>query len=255
MARHDRLAAKRDGQWRVRNLSGVAEHKVPDGYELLLWSTDAGSILLVRLSIGEHTLATMALPGGDVRLLDVRSTAGIAVEVAFVAGRELVVFAPAASVKAPLTPQEASITLQDVVTGTTRKLAVAVPRQLRPGETTGSFFSLWHAGGSPPSVWVEVGRPDLLPTDLSEGMPVIPPVALLGVDVVSGAALARIDMSGAGTERWSHLCRGVVAEGVVLQRWSATSTELIVVDPRTGLRRVVTTVPGLATLLPPGTRS
>ncbi|HET8661737.1 MAG TPA: hypothetical protein VFM55_22425, partial [Micromonosporaceae bacterium] len=249
------LAAKRDGQWRVRDLSGVAEHKVPDGYELLLWSTDAGSVLLVKLAVGEQTFAAMALPGGDVRPLDVRGIPSVATEVAFIAGRELAVFDPTPSIKAPLTPREASITLQDVVTGTTRKVAVAVPGQLRPGETTGSFFSLWHGGGSPPSVWVEVGRPDLLPTDMPEGMPVIPPVALLGVDVGSGAALARIDLSTDATERWAQLCRGVVAEGVVLQRMSVTSTELVVVDPRTGLRRVVTTIPGVAILLPPGTRA
>lgn len=130
---------------------------------------------------------------------------------------------------------------------------MAARGQLRPGETVGSFFSLWHGGGSPPSVWVEVSRPDLLPTDMPEGMPA-PAVALLGVDVASGAALARIDMSGTGTEQWSQLCRGVVAEGVVLLRWTTTSTELLVVDPRTGVRRVVTTFPKAVVVLPPGSR-
>lgn len=154
--------------------------------------------------------------------------------------------------RGPLPP---AATPADVLTGLPARLQPpAQVVDLPPGETTGSFFSLWHAGGSPPSIWVEVGRPDLLPTSMPEGMPVIPAVALLGVDVVSGAALARIDTSTTGTGWWSQRCRGVVAEGVVLHRTTATSSELVVVSSRTGLRRVVTTLPRLATVLLPGTR-
>lgn len=93
------LGSKRDGRWRVRDLSGVAEYEVPDGYVLWLWSTDAGSVLLVKPSVGDRTFATMALPGGGVRLLDMR-TPDVATQVAFVAGRELALFDPTPSMKA-----------------------------------------------------------------------------------------------------------------------------------------------------------
>jgi hypothetical protein len=115
----------------------------------------------------------------------------------------------------------------------------------------GPIIALWHAGGSPPSIWVEVGRPDLLPTGTPEGMLVAPSVALLGVDVTSGAATARIEMPSISADG-PQLCRGVVADGVVLQRWTATNTELIVVDPRRNIRRVVTTLPQSVTVHTPG---
>ncbi|MEV1143584.1 hypothetical protein [Micromonospora sp. NPDC049799] len=246
------LAAKRDGQWRVRDLSGTAVYEVADGYEPWLWSTDARSLLLAKLSVDGRSFGAMALPGGGVRSLDVR-TSNLATEVAFIAGRELAVFDVNPPV-GPSAPPELSITLNDVVTGATRTLPVVVPGQTKPGEVVGPVLPLWHAGGSPPSIWVEVGRPDLLPTSAPEGMLVAPSVALLGVDVTSGAATARIEVPSIDADG-PQLCRGVVADGVVLQRWTATNTELIVVDPRRDVRRVVTTLPENVTVLAPGARA
>jgi hypothetical protein len=177
-------------------------------------------------------------------------TLNVATEVAFIAGRELAVF-DSNPLVGPSASQELSITLRDVVTGATRTLPVVVPGQLGPGEVAGPIIALWHAGGSPPSIWVEVGRPDLLPTGTPEGMLVAPSVALLGVDVTSGAATARIEMPSISADG-PQLCRGVVADGVVLQRWTATNTELIVVDPRRNIRRVVTTLPQSVTVHTPG---
>ncbi|MFC4020328.1 hypothetical protein ACFOW4_20620 [Micromonospora sp. GCM10011542] len=245
------LAAERNGHWRVRDLSGVAEYEVADGYMPWLWSTDARSLLLAEPSADGRTFETMTLPGGVTRRLEVR-TPRVATEVAFVAGRELAVFDGNPWVD-PSGPKELGITLTDVLTGTNRTLPVVAPGQTKPGEMVGPLVALWHAGGSPPSIWMEVGRPDLVPTGRPEGMLVSPSVALLGVDVASGASTARIEMSSAGDDR-RELCRGVVADGVVLQRWTATTTELIVVDPHRGTRRVVTTLPGSAMVLVPGAR-
>ncbi|WCN79722.1 TolB family protein [Micromonospora sp. LH3U1] len=243
------LGAKRDGRWRVRDLSGTTEHEVADGYELWRWSTDARSLLLFTSEAEGRVFATMALPGGDVRLLNVR-TSPVGIEVAFIAGRELAVF-DANPLVDPSATQQAKINLKDVLTGASRTLPVVGPGQLRPGEAFGPIFVPWHAGGSPPTIWMEVGRPDLVPTDSPEGPLVVPSVALLGVDVTSGAPTARIEMPSTDADGRQR-CLGVVDDGVVLQRWTASSTELVVVDPRSGTRRVVTTFPETVTVLVPG---
>ncbi|MFF4875527.1 hypothetical protein [Micromonospora sp. NPDC000668] len=241
------LGAKRDGHWRVRDLSGVAEYEVPGGYELGLWSTDARSLLLAKPGVDGRAFTMMALPTGVISPLEVRTHA-VATEVAFIGGRELAVFEPNPWVD-PSAPQELNITLKDVVTGAPRTLPVIAPGQMKPGEVLGPLMVLWHAGGSPPSIWMEVGRADLAPT----GGLVAPSVALLGVDVASGGSIARIEMRSADADE-QQLCLGVVADGVVLQRWTATSTELIVVDPRRNTRRVVTTLPKFVAVLVPGAK-
>ncbi|WP_406071315.1 hypothetical protein [Micromonospora sp. NBC_01638] len=247
------LGAKRDGRWRVRDLSGTAEYEVADGYELWHWSTDARSLLLAEPGVNGRAFATMALPGGGVRLLGVRSS-GIATEVAFIGGRELAVFDAIPLVR-PFTTQELKVTLKDVLTGTSRTVPVIGPGQMGPGETVGPLIALWHVGGNPPTIWTEVGRPDLVPTDLPEGPLVLPSVALLGVDVTSGAPTTRIELPNTAVDEGRQLCLGVVADGVVLQRWTAKSTELIVVDAHRNTRRVVTTFPETVIVLVPGARA
>jgi hypothetical protein len=216
------LGAKRDGRWRVRDLSGTTEYEAGDGYELWLWSTDARSVLLGR-------------PSAD--------------------GRELAVFDPDPMV-GPSAPsaQGLSITLHHVATDATRRLPVIVAGQTRPGETIGPIVTQWHVGGNPPRIWTAVERPDPRPTrsrtpaDRRRAAATLS-AALLGVDATSGAATARIELAGG-----SELCRGVVADGVVLQQWTRNTTELIVVDPTRLTRRVVTTLPGSPELLLPGAR-
>ncbi|GAB3939461.1 hypothetical protein GCM10027614_21750 [Micromonospora vulcania] len=235
----------------MRDLSGTAEYEVTVGYELSHWSTDARSVLLVGPSADGRAFATMALPGGDVRPLDLR-LANLSTEVAFVVGRELAVFDgyPWADQSGT---QELTVTLKDVHRSVNRRLTVIGPGQLRPGEALGPLIALWRAGGNPPSIWMEVGQTDLVPTDSPEGSLVLPSVALLGVDVTSGAPLGRIELTSTNVDG-RQLCVGVVAEGVVLQRWTASATELIVVDPRRGTRRVVTRFPENVNVLVPGAR-
>ncbi|WP_203996595.1 hypothetical protein [Micromonospora lutea] len=242
------LGVKRDGRWQVRDLAGTTKYEVAEGYELWLWSTDARSLLLAKLSTEGRTFGSMALPGGTVSPLGI-TTSLLTTEVAFLAGRELATFdmTPMAD---PATAQALTLTVQDVVTGVTRTLPVVAPEQLEPGETAGPLIPLWHAGGNPPTIWAVIGRPNRLPTN--EGSPVAPSVALLGVDATSGAATARIETSYRSTDG-PQLCLGVVADGVVLQRWTGTGTELIVVDPQSNDRRVVTTFPTSVTVLAPGT--
>ncbi|MGQ5264386.1 hypothetical protein ACTWLT_26920 [Micromonospora sp. ZYX-F-536] len=241
------LGGKRDGRWWLRDLSAVTEYEVPEEHELLRWSTDGRSALLGKPGTA-WTFATMALPGGTVRQLTVALPPAAAV-VAFIAGRELAVFDPKPLLVGSA-PHEVAVTLKDILTGEGRALPVVVPGQLVPGEVAGPF-ALIHGGGSPPSIWVEVGRPDLVPASAPEGMLVAPSVALLGVDVASGVAAGRIEIapSGAGGRQ---LCRGVVADGAVVQRETGAGTELLVVDPRRNVRRLVTTFPESVTVLAPG---
>ncbi|TNH28244.1 hypothetical protein FHG89_15800 [Micromonospora orduensis] len=243
------LAAERDGRWRIRDLSGTAEYEVAAGYEFWLWSTDARSVLLAEPSAAGRAFATMALPGGDVRLLGLPLSA-LGGEVAFIAGRELAVYDanPLESVSAT---QDLTLSLRDVLTGSSRNLTVIGSGQLRPGEAVGPMVALWRTGGDPPTIWMEVGRPDLVPADLPEGPLVAPSVALLGVDVTSGAPMTRVEIPSTGGRQ---LCLGVVADGVALLRSTTGGTELIVVDPRHDTRRVVTTFPEAVTVLVPGAR-
>ena len=244
------LASKRGGTWRVRDVSGTAEYEVPGGSELWLWSTDARSLVLATFSGSDRALSIMALPSGTIRPIAV-STSEDAFEVAFIAGRQLAVFTP--SMDAFTTGRPVSVTLHDVETGATRDLRVVSSDQLQPGETAGTFFGIFRVGGNPPSIWAEVGRPDLLPTDSPEGAITAPSVALVGVNVATGAPSARIELAVANGFP-AELCRGVVAEGVVLQRWTKTTTDLIVVEPDSNTRRVVTSFPGTVMVVVPGSR-
>lgn len=244
------LAAKRDDRWRIRDLSGTTEYEVEVGYELWLWSTDARSVLLAEPSATGRTFASMALPGGGVRLLGLPLSA-LGGEVAFIAGREVAVYDanPLDSVSAT---RDLTLSLRDVLTGSSRQLTVIRAGQLGPGEAVGPMVGLWRAGGDPPTIWMEVGRPDLVPADLPEAPLVAPSVALLGVDVASGAPTTRIELPSTDGRQ---VCLGVVADGVALLRSTAGGTELVVVDPRRDNRRVVTTFPEAVSVLVPGARA
>jgi hypothetical protein len=256
------LASKRDAAWRVRDLTGTAEHEVRDGYIPWLWSTDAASLLLAKPGVnGLRSFQVMELPGGRTRQLDL-STSIVEVEVAFLAGRELVVLDPT-SMFGGGAGGKVTVTLRDIDTGSTsRELTVVDPARLQPGETTGILLPLLHAGGNPPSVWVQVHRADPLPTNAPEGVPFTPPVAVLGVDLTTGAAIGRVetDILGVGSPgdpagRSADVFAGVVADGVVLMRWTLDATELVIVDPKPGTRRVITTFPGLVRIIVPGERA
>ena len=108
------------------------------------------------------------------------------------AGREVAVHDPSPYLHADEPPRELTVSVVDVTTGVRRDLQVATPDQLRPGETTGAWLPLLHAGGDQPSLWFEIGRLDLNPTNPVEGAFIAPTVALVGVDTVSGARAARI---------------------------------------------------------------
>jgi hypothetical protein len=125
---------------------------------------------------------------------------------------------------------------------------------LRPGESPGPLYEPFHVGGNPLSIWAEIGRADLLPTDSPEGALTVPTVALIGVDIATGAATPRIDIAAPKLGS-VELCLGVLADGVVLQRWTATTTELIIVDPHSGARRVVTSFPEQVYMTIPGARA
>jgi len=223
------LADRRDDGWRVRDLTGTAEHEITSEYELDLWSTDARSVLFMKPDMDGREYAVMDLPGGEVRPLDVRTSA-VSADAGFINGREI------ATYEWPSTgdTSETTVKLTDIVTLVTRRLTVGVQEKI---ETP---FALWYAGGSPPTIWVQAP-----PTGGQE--------TLRGVDVKTGAATGGIEVRSTPGQS-VELCRGVVAEGVVLQRMTKTTTELVVVDPHSGARRVVTTFPGLVNPLVPGAR-
>ncbi|MEU5904472.1 hypothetical protein ABZ780_08860 [Micromonospora sp. NPDC047467] len=240
------LATKRDGRWRVRDLSGTTEHEVMIGYELSVWSTDARSVLLVKPDEDSRDYAAMALPDGEVRPLGVR-TSGVAWGVAFIDGRELAVY-EWQMLGGTSASSELTIKLTDVVTLVTRTLTLG--GQTPSGRVPDVPVFGWHAGGSPTAIWAQVNLSDPRSTGTSTGLQ----QALLGVDVTTGAATTRIEMTtiAGQTAEWFL---GVVAEGVVLQRTTTTNTELVVVDPHNGTRRVVTTFPGLVDPLVPGAQA
>ncbi|MET8373531.1 TolB family protein [Micromonospora sp. DT68] len=226
------LADRRDGRWRVRDLTGTAEHEVTSEYELDVWSTDARSALFMKPDMDGRGYAVMALPDGEVRQLDMRTSA-ISAEAGFINGREIATYELVPTDHA----SEMTVKLTDIATLVTRRLTVG--RQ-ETTETAPPMLALWYAGGSPPTIWVHA------PSKSGQG-------TLLGVDVKTGAATAGIEVRTVPGQS-AELCRGVVPEGVVLQRMTKTTTELVVVDPHNGARRVVTTFPRLVNLLVPGAR-
>ncbi|MGA3486831.1 hypothetical protein ACK8GG_02320 [Micromonosporaceae bacterium DT55] len=233
------LASRPDGQWRVRDLSGTAEHGLPAGAEFVFWSTHAGSLLLMQKQSGSHSYAVMTLPDGVVRPLGV-PVRQLVLPVALVDGRELALVE-----SAPYTGGEPSpaftLALLDVVTGGMRSLRLFAEGELRSGEVPGPVVPLIQAGGDPATIWIQVGRP--------EGLALQPPLSILGVEVGSGARTGRIELP---LSEGSFLT--VLVDGVVLKGQSDGGTELKVLDLRTGTRRTVTTIQGTVVLVVPGTR-
>ena len=78
-------------------------------------------------------------------------------------------------------------------------------------------------------------------------------VALAGVDLGSGTPWPRIELPM--TADVTTLVSGVVIDGVVLVQWTNTATEVVVVDPGSGARRLVTTLPKLTEVVVPGVRT
>ncbi|MER6596747.1 hypothetical protein ABT214_33830, partial [Micromonospora purpureochromogenes] len=244
------LAVRRSGQWWIRDLTDTTERAVPTGYELWRWSTDSGAVVLAELSQSSRAFAVLSMRNGSLRRLDVAATP-LTDAVTLVDGRHLVLVDLTPAAPGARARPELAVTVRDIDTAATRTVPVLRPGQLGPGESFNAIVPLLDGGGTPARVWVQLGRPDLQPTDLPEGLPAIPASALIGVDVRSGQPAGRIDLSPAGTGS-AELYEGIVGADVVLTRWAPGRTELVAVEPGTGSRRVLTTLPDATRVLVPG---
>ncbi|MEU8301159.1 hypothetical protein AB0C04_28220 [Micromonospora sp. NPDC048909] len=242
------FAQRRDGQWWIRDLTGVTERAVPPGYELRQWSTDGRALLLEQPSGDGEAYAAFALPGGELSPLALRGTPGRRM-LAFLDGRELATaefnVGPNARPQGQLT-----IAIQDVDGRTVRSVSLATTQQVGPGDVRNAHVPLVRGGGDPPAVWALVIG-DEVPTGQPEGARAEAPMTLVGVDLRSGRPAGRIDLvPPRGAE--SEYFLGLAGSEVLLQRMTADSSELVAVDPATGGRRVLTLLPGRARVIVPG---
>ncbi|MEV1331665.1 hypothetical protein AB0J20_19070 [Micromonospora costi] len=242
------FAQRRDGQWWIRDLTGITELAVPPGYELRQWSTDGKALLLEQpLGAGE-TYAAFTLPGGEVRPLPLRGTPGRRM-LAFLDGRELAT--TEFNVGPNARPQrQLTIAIQDVDGRTARSVSLATTQEVGPGDVRNALVPLVRGGGDPPAVWALVAG-DEAASGQPEGARAVPPMTLVGVDLRSGRPIGRIDLVVPhGGEGESFL--GLAGSEVLLQRWTADKDELVAADPATGGRRVLTSLPDHARVIVPG---
>ncbi|MEU4717099.1 hypothetical protein AB0F73_26080 [Micromonospora purpureochromogenes] len=244
------LAVRRGGQWWIRDLTDTTERAVPTGYELWRWSTDSGAVVLAELSQSTRAFAVLSMRNGSLRRLDVAATP-LTDAVTLVNGRYLVLVDLTPAARGARARPELAVTVRDIDTAATRTVPVLRPGQLGPGESFNAIVPLLDGGGTPARVWVQLGRPDLQPTDLPEGLPAIPASSLIGVDVRSGEPAGRIDLSPVGTGS-AELYEGIIGADVVLTRRIRERTELVAVEPGAGSRRVLTTLPDATRVLVPG---
>ncbi|GAB3174134.1 hypothetical protein FHX75_14329 [Micromonospora palomenae] len=243
------FAQRRDGQWWIRDLTGITERAVPPGYELRQWSTDGRALLLGQPSGAGEAYAAFTLPGGGLRPLALRGTPGRRM-LAFLDGREL------ATAEFNVGPnarphRQLTIAIQDVDGRTARSVSLATTQQVGSGDIRNALVPLVRGGGDPPAVWALVTRREEVPTAQPEGARAVPPMTLVGVDLRSGRPAGRIDLVvPGGGEGESFL--GLAGTEVLLQRWAADGGELVAADPATGRRRVLTSLPDHARVIVPG---
>ncbi|WBB70118.1 hypothetical protein [Micromonospora sp. WMMD812] len=242
------FAERRDGQWRIRDLTGITERAVPPGYELRKWSTDGRALLLGQPSGASEAYAALTLPDGQLRPLALRGTPNRRM-LAFLDGRELAT--AEFNVGPKIRPQrQLTIAIQDVDGGTARSVSLATTQEVGPGDLRNALVPLVRGGGDPPAVWALVIE-DEVPTGLPEGARAEPPMTLVGVDLRSGRPAGRIDLvvpQGGGGEYFV----GLAGTEVLLQRFTTGGSELVVADPATGRRRVLTSLPDLTRVSLPG---
>ncbi|MEH0828560.1 MULTISPECIES: hypothetical protein [unclassified Micromonospora] len=244
------LAVRRGGQWWIRDLTDTTERAVPTGYELWRWSTDSGSVVLAELSQSSRAFAVLSMRDGTLRRLDLAATP-LTDAVTLVDGRHLVLVDLTPAAPGAKARPELAVTVRDIGTGANRTVPVLRPGQLGPAESFTAVVPLLYGGGTPARVWLQVGRPDLQPTDVPEGMPAIPASALVGVAIPSGEPAGRIDLAPVRSGA-AEGYEGTVGADVVLTRRAQGRTELVAVEPGGGSRRVLTTLPEGTRVLVPG---
>ncbi|MDO3700217.1 hypothetical protein Q3W71_00795 [Micromonospora sp. C28SCA-DRY-2] len=243
------FAQRRDGQWWIRDLTGITERAIPPGYELGQWSTDGRALLLRQPSGDGEAYAAFTLPGGELRPLALRGTPARRM-LAFLDGREL------ATAEFDVGPnarphRQLTIAIQDVNGRAARSVSLATTHQVGPDDVRNALVPLVRGGGDPPAVWALVTPAEDLPTGQPEGARAVPPMTLVGVDLRSGRPAGRIDLlAPGGGDGESFL--GLAGTEVLLQRWAADGGELVAADPATGRRRVLTSLPDHARVIVPG---
>ncbi|MGW0215616.1 hypothetical protein ACWDXH_14620 [Micromonospora chokoriensis] len=243
------LAQRRDGQWWIRDLTGITERAVPLGYELRQWSTDGQALLLGQPSGAGETYAAFTLPGGELRPLALRGTAGRRT-LAFLDGRELATEESNAGSDAR-PHRQLTIAIQDVNGGTARSVSLATTHEVGPGDLRNALAPLVRGGGDPPAVWALVTPQEAVPTSQPEATPTVSHKTLVGVDLRSGRSAGRIDLAVSRDGKDEYFL-GLVGTDVLLQDLTVGAGELAAVDPATGQRRVLTSVPDRTLLFLPG---
>ncbi|MEU7779138.1 hypothetical protein [Micromonospora parva] len=243
------FAQRRDEQWWIRDLTGTAERAVPPGYELRQWSTDGRSLLLGQPSGADEAYAAFTLPGGEVRPLALRGTSGRKM-LAFIGGRELATVEVKVGLNAS-PRRQLTIAIQDVNGGSARSVSLDTTHQVGPGDIRNAFAPLVRGGGDPPTAWALVTPQEDVPAGKPAGKPTVPPMTLVGVDLRSGLSAGRIDLvvvRGGKAETFL----GLAGTEVILQDLAVGAGELVAVNPVTGTRRVLSSLPHRTRVILPG---
>ncbi|MBQ0905607.1 hypothetical protein [Micromonospora sp. U21] len=240
---------RRDGQWWIRDLTGITERAVPPGYEVRQWSTDGRALLLEQPSGEGEAYAAFTLAGGELRPLALRGTPHRRM-LAFLDGRELATAefnsGPYARPRRQLT-----IAIQDVDGRAARTVSLATTHQAGPGDIRNALAPNVRGGGDPPAVWALVTPQEAVPAGKPHGARTVPPMTLVGVDLRSGRPAGRIDLVAPQGGEGEYFL-GLAGAEVLLQRLTAGGDELVAADPATGQRRVLTSLPKGALVTPPG---
>ncbi|SCG65314.1 hypothetical protein GA0070609_4038 [Micromonospora echinaurantiaca] len=244
------LVQRRDGQWRLRDLTGITERAVPPGYALRQWSTDGQALLLSQPSGAVEMYTAFTLPGGELRPLALRGTPNRRM-LPFLDGREIV------SAEFNLGPnarphQQLTIAIHDADGRTARAVSLPTTQEVSPGDIRNALAPLVRGGGNPPAVWaLVIGQEGKVLTGQPEGTRATTPNTLVGVDLRSGRPAGRIELVTSRGDEGEYFL-GLAGTEVLLQRWTADGSELVAVDPATARRRVLTSLPELARLTVPG---
>lgn len=186
------FAQRRDGQWWIRDLTGVTERAVPPGYELRQWSTDGRALLLGQPCGAGEAYAAFTLPGGELRPLALRGTPGRRM-LAFLHGRELATaefnVGPKARPRRQLT-----IAIQASTAAPPARCRWPPPNRWAPATSATRSPRSCAAAASRRRCGLLSAGGRRVPTGKPEGALTVPPMTLVGVDLRSGRPAGRTDL-------------------------------------------------------------
>ncbi|MET8045437.1 hypothetical protein ABZU25_31790 [Micromonospora sp. NPDC005215] len=243
------LAQRRDRQWWIRDLTATTEQAVPPGYDVRQWSSDGQALLLGQTTGASETYTTLTLPIGELHPLALPAMPARQM-LAFLDGREV------ATAEFYLGPnhqprRQLTIAIQDADGRNARSVSIPTTQQVGSGDIRNALVPLVRGGGDPPTVWALVVAQEEALTSQPAGTRTEPPMTLVGVDLRSGKPAGHINLVAPGNGEGEEFI-GLAGTEVLLQRWTAGTVELVAVDPATGQRRTLTSLPDYARINLPG---